>query len=47
MTSDEFVERVHQIIQAAVQRAGGDWKQSFHKEVTQILVLANHIAGTE
>jgi len=34
-------EKVHQIIQSAVHRANGNWKQSFRKEVDEIVNLVN------
>jgi len=32
-----YREHIHMIIQGAVQRAGGDWKQSFEPETEHIL----------
>jgi hypothetical protein len=32
-------EKIHQQIQLAVQRAGGNWKQAFKDEVTEIMKL--------
>ena len=39
MTEDQYIEKIHQSIQSAVQEAGGDWKRSFRDQTMQILSL--------
>lgn len=42
IASDQLVERIHEIIQSAVQRAGGNWKGHFFKEVCQIIAAVDN-----
>ena len=39
MTEDEYIEKAHAIIQAAVDRAGGNWRMGFRQEVMDIMSL--------
>jgi hypothetical protein len=39
MSADELLEKIHQQIQSAVQRAGGNWKQAFEAEALEIMKL--------
>ena len=38
MTEDQYIEDIHSVIQLAVQRAGGNWRQSFKEETMQIML---------
>jgi len=39
MKKDEVMEQMHQIIQSAVERSGGDWRRGYRREVEAILTV--------
>lgn len=44
MTRIEVGEQIHQIIQAAVEKGGGDWRQSYTKHVELIFIAMGKLS---
>jgi len=47
MTKNEACEQIHIVLQQAVQRAGGAWRQAFVEEVRKILEIIEELGHAD